>query len=311
LGDERLAEALMDAMRRLTNSAFGWPFERALESMGATAIPILRKAAKEAGIPGAAAVRVLQKAGKPGFLALLEAYSDPGVAVSVDFRFRDLLFSCMSLEHEAAEAVPLLMKGCVHESEYVRGLAISSLGYIGPAASAALPLIREQIGVGGKPGLRNAATKALALISPQSASEAKDAKDASDLAELKGRPQEFQEMSRAADAASSWDRARMIREFFSRAFEKAEERQEIAPALARVAVPVLMRWLKDSDPAVREEAAGWFYGFGHHAKEAIPALIEAKKDTSGYAVAKRAQYSLEHIDPERFGGLPTKNTSSH
>jgi HEAT repeat protein len=73
----------------------------------------------------------------------------------------------------------------------------------------------------------------------------------------------------------------------------------------KVAVPVFIKCLKDSEPMVRGKAASALTSFGSDAKAAVPALIELRKDPDSN-VRDIAALALKEIDLEAAAkaGIP-------
>jgi HEAT repeat protein len=64
-----------------------------------------------------------------------------------------------------------------------------------------------------------------------------------------------------------------------------------------LAVPLLIKTLRDPDASVRGAAACSLRDFGARAKAAVPALLELLKDDDEYARGAAAE-ALGQIDPE-------------
>jgi HEAT repeat protein len=168
----------------------------------------------------------------------------------------------------ASAAMPVLVEALEDPSRRVRLAAVQALGRLGPAAGTALPSLVQHLTDGSEP-MRKVAAEALGRIDPAWASrpECQGA-----IASLAAKLQETGEPGRVA--------------------------VEAFVLMGSAAVPVLVEALSADDRVVREAAATTLGRIGAEARGAIPALLQVKEDSHGW-VREAALQALQKIDAER------------
>ena len=176
---------------------------------------------------------------------------------------------------EAAPAVPALRQLLMDQNVLVRQEAARTLGAIGPKARAALPALLAAL-KDKEPAMRAAAAEGLRGIGPEAVPALQQLLvDQNVLVR--------QEAARTLGAIGPKARAAMPALLAALKDKEPAMRAAAAEGLggigpeAQVAVPLLLDGLKDKDPSLRASAATALGGIG--AREAIPALKEALKDT--------------------------------
>jgi HEAT repeat protein len=172
----------------------------------------------------------------------------------------------------ASAAVPVLIQATQHSSSNVRLAATRALGRIGPQANAALPTLTQRL-VDRNVVVRQAVAEALAKID------------------------------------SDWRSSSSVHEAFSvlvACLKQGEDEGQVAvdafAVIGSAGVPVLVQALAADDRILRQTAATALGRIGPEAREAVPALVKALEDSHGW-VREAAAEALGKIQP-RFPGEP-------
>lgn len=268
--------------------------EVALVRLGSAAVPALREALNE-DRSGEAAAHVLGLIGSPAsaavpdLIAVLERQQAPAA-------FRgEAAFALGRIGEPVGDIVPVLIAALKDRKVEVRRQAADALGWIGPPAREAVPALIAVL-KDEEAKVAKRACQALSFIG--------DARAAPPLLEI---VRSDREELHAEAGQALWRLGAKAEQILPSLLSLAHGlKDKTAPARALLAsfgpraVPILVKTLRDDEPARRETAAEVLGRIGPPARLAVPDLLAALQDKSP-TVALLAAGALAEIDPTRAG----------